>query len=766
MSGKVKSAETEKGKPKDKTPKESKENKGDLKKSKDEKKSKKERHTVDSSEAETVIEATLSLSGSGGENSAWKRIRPRTVVKSGTVSSASERSSSSSDLSNAVSNLLWPEEKTRGEALCIEASRIDWKLRILSERTNSYCEDQKKLLDQRAEQQLKREKLVEQLKQLEDRENQEKFTKIQTEYGNLINALLQTNSVIKTKADELRPKDGESLPNPDDIIILSQLVKLLEPIVSCPPVQEYYNTVIQKEIQDLKDFNEDLEKKIQKMEESSKSLDFGQTITTLLTSVEQIREPIQAIDYDQIYPFFAPIENSSRALIEKVTSSPLKDGNLLLDPTQELYLVAVPNPENTNEDADNSDIRFSEKKEGDQYPQIKAGTVNKLVERLTFQKYPDMAFQKAFLLTYRSFMTPMDLMEKLILRFCISPAGDPTHTELEFFRKTVQTPVQLRVVNVLRNWLENFWRDFDDDVKKSFLSAVDNVVNYVNPKLGSNLLQAFQKKEQNSLSKTIQHVQKPPPAPKLPKNIDGPLTFDDLDATELARQLTLLEHRLYKAIQPKELLHQAWSKKDKETRSPNVLSMIRMFNKISNWVCSEIVGTSDLPSRATKLGKFIQIAKECYQFNNFNGTLEIVAALGNSAVFRLKKTWEEESVKKSLEDLEAMKQLMELNYRKFREELHNANPPCIPYIGIFLTDLTFTEDGMPNTLEGKLINFAKLRQVAEKIQEIQQYQNDSYNFTEIAQIQKYLNDIQEADDDTLYKQSQKIESKKLNKFFG
>jgi len=79
-----------------------------------------------------------------------------------------------------------------------------------------------------------------------------------------MNALMQTNSILKNRADELRTKDGENLPNLDDILILSQFVKLVEPIVSCPPIQEYYNTVIQKEIQELKEFNDDLEKKIQK----------------------------------------------------------------------------------------------------------------------------------------------------------------------------------------------------------------------------------------------------------------------------------------------------------------------------------------------------------------------------------------------------------------------------------------------------------------------------------------------------------------------
>ena len=47
--------------------------------------------------------------------------------------------------------------------------------------------------------------------------------------------------------------------------------------------------------------------------------------------------------------------------------------------------------------------------------------------------------------------------------------------------------------------------------------------------------------------------------------------------------------------------------------------------------------------------------------------------------------------------------------------------------GVYLTDLTFTEDGNPNLIDN-LINFSKRELVYKIIEEVKQYQVTGYNF--------------------------------------
>jgi RasGEF domain len=52
------------------------------------------------------------------------------------------------------------------------------------------------------------------------------------------------------------------------------------------------------------------------------------------------------------------------------------------------------------------------------------------------------------------------------------------------------------------------------------------------------------------------------------------------------------------------------------------------------------------------------------------------------------------------------------SYGRYREDLKKASPPYIPFLGVFLKDLTYIDDGNP-TFEGDRVNWTKLKLVCD-----------------------------------------------------
>lgn len=76
--------------------------------------------------------------------------------------------------------------------------------------------------------------------------------------------------------------------------------------------------------------------------------------------------------------------------------------------------------------------------------------------------------------------------------------------------------------------------------------------------------------------------------------------------------------------------------------------------------------------------------QKCRQLNNFSTITSIISALGTAPIARLKRTWDQVPQKTQV-TLEAMRNLMlsTKNFAEYREKLHMANPPCIPFFGEF-----------------------------------------------------------------------------------
>ena len=111
----------------------------------------------------------------------------------------------------------------------------------------------------------------------------------------------------------------------------------------------------------------------------------------------------------------------------------------------------------------------------------------------------------------------------------------------------------------------------------------------------------------------------------------------DLHPLEVARQLTLAEFNLFKAITPTEIKSQAWNKKNWQEVSPNVYSIIQKFNRVGLWVATEIVTEHNPSKRKEVLRRCIEIADALRKLQNWNTLFAVISGLNQSSVSRLKR---------------------------------------------------------------------------------------------------------------------------------
>ncbi|KAI1769200.1 ras GEF [Hypoxylon sp. FL1150] len=389
---------------------------------------------------------------------------------------------------------------------------------------------------------------------------------------------------------------------------------------------------------------------------------------------------------------------------------------------------------------------------------VKGGSLLALVEQLTRHDKSDFSFNQTFLLTYRSFTSARELFELLVKRFNIQPPEGLTNVEYDMWRDRKQKLIRFRVVNIIKNWFENFWMEEPNEetrqlIRDVYAFARDTVKSTETPG-ANNLMTVLDQRlsgKEISSKRMIQTFTNNVPPPIMPKNMKK-LKFLDIDVTEFARQLTIIESKLYGKIKPTECLNKTWQKKVGEGEpepAPNVKALILHSNQMTNWVAEMILAQMDVKKRVIVIKHFVSVADKCRGLNNFSTLTSIISALGTAPIARLKRTWDQVPARTQAV-LETMRRLMAStkNFGEYREALHVANPPCIPFFGVYLTDLTFIEDGIPSIIKKtNLINFAKRAKTAEVIRDIQQYQNAPYSLQPVPELQDYiLSNMQAAGD--------------------
>nr|XP_034181172.1 ras-specific guanine nucleotide-releasing factor 2-like [Osmia lignaria] len=323
----------------------------------------------------------------------------------------------------------------------------------------------------------------------------------------------------------------------------------------------------------------------------------------------------------------------------------------------------------------------------------------------------------------------------------------------------MSTAATMRVLNVLRHWVSKHAQDFESDQKLKNLTIefLEDIIYCPNllpaeHKAASQLLRLITKEEPESNKVDLKRLLTPP-------TVQTKESIETLSALEIAEQMTYLDHKIFVSISSEEFLGQAWMKTDKAVRAPHILLMTKRFNEVSQLVVSEIIRRSNMSARVAAIEKWTAVADISRVLHNYNGVLQICAAFTNSSVFRLKKTWEKVS-KTTKQTIERLQTIVSSDgrFRNLRDALHRCDPPCIPYLGLYLTDLSFIEEGTPTMTEDGLLNFSKMRMIAHVIREIRHFQQTPYKIELITKVTNYLLDpsllLNEKD---LYRMSLEIE---------
>ena len=216
---------------------------------------------------------------------------------------------------------------------------------------------------------------------------------------------------------------------------------------------------------------------------------------------------------------------------------------------------------------------------------------------------------------------------------------------------------------------------------------------------------------------------------------------------DIASELTRVSYILFSKIKPKEFFKGLFTKKDKEKTSPNICVVVNRFNTLSFWVIEEVLSYDYSSDRGKVIEKFINIANELRNLNNYNDCMSITSGLGQMILGKLTKSWKKVS-SKEMTLFHKIKRLLNFqdNYKNIREEIEKClkdEKPFVPFLGYYTKRICFLEEsGKYVKDKSSLVNVDKIAQVEQILNEFYEMNKIKYNFDIKDEIKNKLSILQ------------------------
>lgn len=352
---------------------------------------------------------------------------------------------------------------------------------------------------------------------------------------------------------------------------------------------------------------------------------------------------------------------------------------------------------------------------------------------------PDKDLHK-FLLIMPSITSSRHFFQHLMAIFDLQNLNIPDHhirekllSNIDYFR--------IKILTIIKKWLYFLGlfigRETISSISDLCRRLIENHKTYNNKtvqELAQSIMELIPSLEYGT--KKEKDIPKPPdPIIKNYNVIFRPfLTIVGPESIEVARQISLVFHSMFKSIPSREFVV-ALGKHIISQLTPALIEFFKIGKKLKYLVLETL---AERMSEET-LKKLIEIVRELIKFANFEGAFRICQALDNKKLKQVRYMQEflyneNSPYHKEFLSLKANCERSE-EYHQLVTSFYNSGNPGIPNIQVELCSLS-TEDSL-SYIDGK-INIAKKRSLADKTNMLYRFQNKSYNFYDVPQIQKVI----------------------------
>ncbi|CAG7837545.1 unnamed protein product [Allacma fusca] len=379
---------------------------------------------------------------------------------------------------------------------------------------------------------------------------------------------------------------------------------------------------------------------------------------------------------------------------------------------------------------------------------LRAGSLKKVIEAIANDDTDIQATHlSVFLATYRTFASPAEVMNEII----------------KIYRGSTDEFLSKAMLDALNVWLDTYPEDFELGTE-GFECLHKTVLPFAQDENLKSLLLKTQYKlrSRRKMKKAASVHSLRAYSPVCIKTYSLPT----IPENHFAQQLTYCDKELFLNLRVWECLGGLWKRR---CGCPTVAATVEQFNALSGRVVATILldPAASIQSRAKTLDKWIRISQELRLLKNFSSLKAIVSGLESNPVFRLSKVWqliakdrlaifsqlsqifseennrmaqrtllETEGTAKFPTPTKSPKEKRFLNRvlrssqsttKLFPAEIDTPNG-TIPYLGTFLTDLTFIDSALPDRVHGDLINFEKRRKEFEILAQLKLLQGSAKGY--------------------------------------